>query len=148
MVGVCKRYRAIYIYVSSVLEGSKVAYHGSPLFSTLRLPFQLPMLSNVGPFLTVINPHSPRSSFPSMNPSMILTNKFRLELLTIWPKNDDLRFATFFNSVGFSLIRSNTSLFVVLFIQLIWFYSIAPYFKCIYPSCSFSTYCPCLTTVC
>jgi len=53
---------AILFYLSSVLEGSKVAYHGSPLFSTLRLPFQLPILSNVGPFLDVINPHSPRSS--------------------------------------------------------------------------------------
>ena len=28
---------------------------------------------------------------PFINPSMMLTNKFRFGLLAIWPKNDDLR---------------------------------------------------------
>ena len=42
----------------------------------------------------------PFDFFPSINPSMMLTNKFRFELLTIWPKNDDFRLAIFFNRVG------------------------------------------------
>ena len=55
---------------------------------------------------------------PSINPSMMLTNRFRLGLLTIWPKNDDLRLAIF-NGMGFSFIRSTISFFVALFILLL-----------------------------
>ena len=53
------------------------------------LPFQLSIFSNVGPFLDVINPHSPRFTLdflPSINPSMMLTNKFQYGLLTIFAK--------------------------------------------------------------
>ena len=32
----------------------------------------------------------PCALLPFINPSMILTNKFRSGLLAIWPKNDDL----------------------------------------------------------
>ena len=41
---------------------------------------------------------------PSINPSMILISKFRLGLLTTWPKNDDLRVAIFFTGVDFFLL--------------------------------------------
>ena len=50
----------------------------------------------------------PSDFFPPINPSMMLTNKFRFGLLTIWLKNDDFRLAIFFNRVGLSFTRSCT----------------------------------------
>ena len=44
----------------------------------------------------------PFDLLPTINPSMMLTNKFRFGLLTIWPKNDDFRLAIVFNRVGLS----------------------------------------------
>ena len=45
---------SILFYFYRVLEQSKVAYHGSPFFSTLCLPFQLSIFSNVGPVMKTV----------------------------------------------------------------------------------------------
>ena len=55
---------------------------------------------------------------PSMNPSVMLTKKFRFGLPAMWPKNDDLRRAICSNRYGSSVTLSNISLLVILFIQL------------------------------
>ena len=59
----------------------------------------------------------PIDFLPSINPSMMLTNKFRFAHHTIWQKNDDFDLTIFFNRVGFSFIRSNPDLYISFYQQ-------------------------------
>ena len=86
--------------------------------SHFNFPYSLMLVHSLISLIRILQV-LPFDFVPSINPSMMLKNKFRFGLLTIWPKNDDVRLVIFFTRVGLSFIRSNTSLFVVLLTQLI-----------------------------